>query len=450
MENNLKENTFETDLTKKLINEFQSYQSKLNGDASGSLNQLRTDAMSVFEKLGFPVKKMEEWKYTNLSPVMNHDFKFSPDLSGSDFTQADIDKYIFSAGNVNLLIFINGIFNSELSSVISNNENIFIGSISEGMKNHKQIFEKHYSKYADYRNRSLAALNTAFSPEGAFIYLKKNTELSTPVHILNISDSKKNSVFSQPRNLFVIEEGSKIYIAEDYYSVGDNFSFTNMVTEFYCGKNSHAEHYKIQNEDDKSFHVGMTQVHQEQDSHFSNTTISWGGSIIRNDLNSVFDGTNTESHFFGLYLLSGKQHVDNHTLADHKMPNCYSNELYKGIIGDNATGVFNGKIMVREDAQKTNAYQSNGNILLSDDATIYSKPQLEIFADDVKCSHGATSGQLNEDEMFYIKSRGIGDKDAKSLLLKAFVSDVIDSIKIEEFKINIEEKMEMKLKNILK
>ncbi|HAY33826.1 MAG TPA: Fe-S cluster assembly protein SufD [Ignavibacteria bacterium] len=450
MENKLKENTVETNLTKKLINEFQAYQSKLNGDASGSLNHLRTDAMSVFEKLGFPVKKMEEWKYTNLSPVMNHDFEFSSDLSVSGITRADINKYIFSDGNVNRLVFINGIYSRELSSVISNNEKIFIGSISDSMKNYKEIFEKHYSKYADYKNRSLAALNTAFSPEGAFIYLKKNTELDTPVHILNISDSKIKSVFSQPRNLIVIEEGSKIYIAEDYYSAGDNFCFTNMVTEIFCGKNSHTEHYKIQNEDERSFHVGMTQIHQEQDSHYSNTTISWGGSIIRNDLNSVFDGTNTESHFFGLYLLSGKQHVDNHTLADHKMPNCYSNELYKGIIGDNATGVFNGKIMVREDAQKTNAYQSNGNILLSDDATIYSKPQLEIFADDVKCSHGATSGQLNQDEMFYIKSRGIGDKDAKSLLLKAFASDVIDSIKIDEFKNIIEEKMDLKLKNLLK
>ncbi|MGB4853919.1 MAG: SufD family Fe-S cluster assembly protein, partial [Ignavibacteria bacterium] len=175
-------------------------------------------------------------------------------------------------------------------------------------------------------------------------------------------------------------------------------------------------------------------------------TISWGGAITRNDLNSVFDGTNTECHFYGLYLLNGRQHVDNHTLADHKMPHCYSNELYKGIIDGNATGVFNGKIMVREDAQKTNAYQSNNNILLSDDATIYSKPQLEIFADDVKCSHGATTGQLNPDEMFYLQSRGIGKENARTLLLYAYASDVIDSIKIDELREMVVQKLEMKLK----
>jgi len=455
MENNLKENIIDlkdsnvTDLKKKLINEFQKFESSLNGEASSDYHQIRKDAIAVFEDLGFPVKRMEEWKYTNLKPLTDHDFHYTFENS-SELKSSDIEKYLFAKENINLLVFVNGIYSSELSSVISNCENIFIGNIQEGKKHYTEIFEKHFSKYADFKNRSLVALNTAFSGDGAFIYVKKNTELKEPVHILHISDSENENVMSQPRNLFIIEEGSKAEIAEDYYSKGDNYSFSNMVTEIFCGKNSMTGHYKIQNEDSKSYHVGMTQVHQEQDSNYSNTTISWGGSIIRNDLNALFDGQNTESHFFGLYLLSGKQHVDNHTLADHKMPNCFSNELYKGVIGGQATGVFNGKIMVREDAQKTNAYQSNGNILLSDDATIYSKPQLEIFADDVKCSHGATTGQLNENEMFYIKSRGIGDNDAKKLLLKAFVSDVLDSIRIEEFRNLIEEKLEVKLSEQLK
>lgn len=449
MENNLKENITEKDLKNKLVKEFQSFESKLNGEASGNFHQIRKDAIAVFEELGFPVKKMEEWKYTNLKPLTDHDFHYPFEIS-SDIKASDIEKYLFAKENINLLVFVNGIFTSELSTIISNSENVFIGNIHEGRRKHSDIFEKHFSKYAEYRNRSLVALNTAFSGDGAFIYVKKNTQLNEPVHILNISDSSEENVMSQPRNLFIIEEGSKVEIAEDYYSKGDNYSFSNMVTEIFCGKNSMTGHYKIQNENSKGYHVGMTQVHQEQDSNYSNTTISWGGSILRNDLNALFDGENTESHFFGLYLLSEKQHVDNHTLADHKMPNCFSNELYKGIIGGHATGVFNGKIMVREDAQKTNAYQSNGNILLSDDATIYSKPQLEIFADDVKCSHGATSGQLNKDEMFYIKSRGIGESDAKILLLKAFVSDVLDSIRIDEFKKKIEEKLESKLLEQLK
>ncbi|MBS1516768.1 MAG: Fe-S cluster assembly protein SufD [Bacteroidetes bacterium] len=450
MENNLKENKTDKDLKQKLVEEFKSMESKLNGEASGNFHKIRKDAIAVFDKLGFPVKKMEEWKYTNLNPLLNHDFHYSSDRKQSELKKSDIEKYKFESGEKNFLVFVNGVFIEDLSSVISNSENIYVGNITGGRKKYPEIFEKHFSKYADYSDRSLVALNTAFSADGAFVYVKKNTDLKEAVHILHISDAEKENVMLQPRNLFVIEEGGRAEIAEDYYSKGDNFSFTNMVTEVYCGKNSHTGHYKIQNEGDKDYHVGMTQVHQEQDSNYSNTTVSWGGSIIRNDLNAVFDGRNTESHFFGLYLLDGKQHVDNHTLADHKMPDCFSNELYKGILSGHSTGVFNGKIMVREDAQKTNAYQSNGNILLSDDATIYSKPQLEIFADDVKCSHGATSGQLNEDEMFYIKSRGIGDKNAKALLLKAFVSDVIDSIKTDEFREHVENKLEHKLEYILR
>ncbi|MEO6695213.1 MAG: Fe-S cluster assembly protein SufD, partial [Ignavibacteria bacterium] len=252
--------------------------------------------------------------------------------------------------------------------------------------------------------------------------------------------------FSQPRNLILAEEGASVNVIEDYHTIGDKQSFTNAVTEIFCDKSSKVEHYKIQNDGDNSYHIGTSQVMQEKDSRFSNTTISWGGSITRNDLNSVFNDSNTECHFFGLYMLTGKQHVDNHTLADHKMPHCYSNELYKGILDDRSTGVFNGKIMVREDAQKTNAYQSNNNILLSDDATIYSKPQLEIFADDVKCSHGATTGQLNEEEMFYLQSRGISKDHARTLLLYAYASDVIDSVKVGELKDLLVKKLEKKLK----
>jgi Fe-S cluster assembly protein SufD len=245
--------------------------------------------------------------------------------------------------------------------------------------------------------------------------------------------------------LYVAEEGAEIKIVEDYYSIGDKHSFTNIVTEIYCGENSKLERYKIQNDNDKAYQVGTTQVMQEKDSRFSDTTISWGGAITRNNLTSVFNGSNTECHFYGLYMLTGKQHVDNHTLADHAMPHCYSNELYKGIIDDKATGVFNGKIMVREDAQKTNAYQSNGNILLSEDATIYSKPQLEIFADDVKCSHGATTGQLNKEELFYLQARGIGKEEARILLLNAFAGDVVDSVKIDKLREKLKDTLSKKL-----
>jgi len=434
------------DLKVKLLTEFQTFENSLNGEAGSSFHRIRQDAISNFNTMGFPVKKHEEWKYTNLNPILKHNFKQAFELTNTNLTKDDIENFIIKSTGINLLVFVNGQFEKGLSNIVSNDDNIFIGSFSDGKKKYSHVIENHFAKYADYKTHSLVALNTAFAKDGAFVYVKKNVEVKEPVHILNISDARNENYFSQPRNLIIAEEGASVNVIEDYHTIGDKHSFTNVVTEIFCDKNSKVEHYKIQNDNENAYHIGTSQVMQEKDSRFSNTTVSWGGSITRNDLNSVFNDTNTECHFFGLYLLTGKQHVDNHTLADHKMPHCYSNELYKGILDDRSTGVFNGKIMVREDAQKTNAYQSNNNILLSDDATIYSKPQLEIFADDVKCSHGATTGQLNEEEMFYLQSRGIGKDHARTLLLHAYASDVIDSVKVGELKDMLVKKLENKLK----
>lgn len=434
------------DLKIQLLEDFKNLELSLNGESKNYFHKIRQDAISTFEELGFPVMKLEEWKYTNINPVLKHDFKTSYHFTDSKLIKNDIKDFLFDEGKVNLLVFVNGQFDEKLSNIISNSEQVFIGSFLDGRVKLSDVVEKHFSKYANYKNQSLTALNTAFAKDGAFIYVKQNTEVIEPVHILNISDARDESYLSQPRNLYVVEEGASVKIVEDYYSLGDKHSFTNAVTEIYCAANSSLERYKIQNDNDKAYHIGTTQVMQEKDSRFSDTTISWGGAITRNNLNSVFNGSNTECHFYGLYLLTGKQHVDNHTLADHAMPHCYSNELYKGIIDDKATGVFNGKIMVRADAQKTNAYQSNGNILLSEEATIYSKPQLEIFADDVKCSHGATTGQLNEEEMFYLQSRGIGSDEARILLLNAFAGDVIDTVKIDSLRGKLLLMLEEKLK----
>jgi len=434
------------DLKVKLMTEFQTFENNLNGEAGSSFHRIRQDAISNFNAMGFPIKKHEEWKYTNLSPIFKHNFKQAFELTGSTLSKEDIENFIIKSSGINLLVFVNGQFDKSLSSIVTDIEKAFIGSFSEAKNKFGKIIEDHFAKYADYKTHSLVALNTAFAKDGAFVYVKKDGEVKEPVHILNISDARNENYFLQPRNLIIVDEGASVNVIEDYYTIGGKHSFTNVVTEIFCGKNSRVEHYKIQNDGDNSYHIGTSQVLQEKDSRFSNTTVSWGGSVTRNDLNSVFNDTNTECHFFGLYLLTGKQHVDNHTLADHKMPHCYSNELYKGILDDRSTGVFNGKIMVREDAQKTNAYQSNNNILLSDDATIYSKPQLEIFADDVKCSHGATSGQLSEEEMFYLRSRGIGEDQARTILLHAYARDVIDSVKVGELKDILVKKLEKKLK----
>ncbi len=432
------------DLKIMLLEEFRNLPSNMNGESKNYFNSIKLDAMASFEELGFPVKKLEEWKYTNINPILKHDFK-TISAKNSRLNKEEIKNFIFDE-NIDVLVFINGEFEENLSSIKQSSDNVFIGSLLEGRIRFGKIIEKHFSRYADYKKTGLTALNTAFARDGAFIYVKKGTDVPEGIHIIYISDTREDSILAQPRNLYVIEDGASVKIIEDYYSAGDKHSFTNVVTEIYCGKNSKVERYKIQNESDTNYHIGTTEVMQEKDSRFSDTTVSWGGAITRNNLNAVFNGTNTECHFYGLYLLSGKQHVDNHTLADHRMPNCYSNELYKGIIDDKATGVFNGKIMVRQNAQKTNAYQSNGNILLSEEATIYSKPQLEIFADDVKCSHGATTGQLNNEEMFYLQARGIGKEEARVLLLNAFAGDVIDSVKLERLREKLQGRLEMKLK----
>ncbi|MBK8551143.1 MAG: Fe-S cluster assembly protein SufD [Ignavibacteria bacterium] len=433
------------DLKVKLLEDFREFESGLNGETKNYFHKIRQDAIGTFNELGFPVKKLEEWKYTNINPILKHDFKTTQHFADSKLSADDIKDFLFQENGVNLLVFVNGQFDEKLSKIITKNDGVFIGSLLKGRVILGEVVEQHFSKYANYKNQSLTALNTAFAKDGAFIYVKRNAAVDEPVHILNISDSRDESYLSQPRNLYIAEEGASVKIVEDYYSIGGKHSFTNAVTEIYCGPNSNLERYKIQSEGEYAYNINTTQVMQEKDSLFSDTTISWGGAITRNNLCAVFNGTNTECHFYGLYLLNGKQHVDNHTLADHAMPNCYSNELYKGIIDDKATGVFNGKIMVREDAQKTNAYQSNGNILLSEDATIYSKPQLEIFADDVKCSHGATTGQLNNEEMFYLRARGIGKEEARILLLNAFAGDVIDSVKIDSLKKKLRNTLSKKL-----
>jgi len=438
--------TGNTDLKLSLLTEFQNFEKNLNGEAESAFHKIRKDAFESFKELGFPNKKLEDWKYTNLNPILKLNLKHSLTEYKSALTKADIKKYLIKDSDINLLVFVNGHYDKNLSEVITKDESVFIGSFSEGMKKYRDVIENHFGKYADYKKNGLIALNTAFAADGCFIYVKKGYEVTEAIHILNISDAVNETYISQLRNLIIAEEGAGLKVVNDYHTIGDKHCFTNVVTEIFCETKSDVSHYKIQNDSDNAYYIGTTQVHQDKDSKFSDTTISWGGAITRNDLNSVFDGTNTECHFYGLYLLTGRQHVDNHTLADHKSPHCYSNELYKGIIDDNATGVFNGKIMVREDAQKTNAYQSNNNILISDDATIYSKPQLEIFADDVKCSHGATTGQLNENEMFYLQTRGIGKENARTLLLYAFSSDVIDSIKIDELREIIVKKLESKLK----
>ena len=434
------------DLKEKLLTEFIAFEKNLNGAASTHINNIRKEARDYFESFGFPERKDEEWKYTRANSITKYDFSQSFSKEESDISEIDVEKFLIPDLETNTIVLINGIYSNKLSKIISDPKEVFVCNFSEAQKSHPQIFNNHFAKYADYKIDGFTALNTAFANNGVFIYIPEGVELKEPILLINIIDSRTPNLLSQQRNLIIAGKGSRLSVIDSYNTFGNNYNFLNTVTEISADENSNVYYYKIQNDGNKSIHVGTTQVHQEKDSHFNSVTLSWGGNITRNNLNSFLNGKGCECHMYGAFVLSGEQHVDNHTLVDHSVPNCYSNELYKGILDDNSTGVFNGKVMVRKDAQKTNAYQSNKNILLTDTATMNTKPQLEIFADDVKCSHGATTGQLNKEELFYLRTRGIDEDEAKAMLLYAFASEVIQAIEISPLRNMLFDKLNEKLK----
>jgi Fe-S cluster assembly protein SufD len=407
---------------------FDFFESKLNGRGAIPFHETRRAAISRFSALGFPTPRHEEWKYTNVAPLLRHKFKLAQEAIY--LTKAALAEFVFAGLPQNLLVFVNGRFAKELSHVESRVQGLVIDSLSQVLQRGDEITGKYLGRYADYENETFIALNTAFADDGAFIRVPRNTVLDEPIHLLNISDSSKSSFLAHPRNLLIIGAGSQVQIIESYHHLASQAYFNNIVTEMVVEENAIVDHVRIQNESRQAYHVAAREVHQEKGSVYSSISIDLGGALVRNNFNLRLQAENCEGNLFGFYMAAGQQHVDNHTLIDHAMPHCNSKEHYKGILDDKAHGVFNGKVMVRPDAQKTNAYQSNQCLLLSNEATINAKPQLEIFADDVKCSHGAAIGQLDEDAAFYLRSRGIGEEEANAMLRYAYASEVLDHIKI--------------------
>ena len=396
----------------------------------------RKEAIENFNRIGFPNSKNEEWKYTNISPILNSKPAFDINEKASSLTKENIQKFLIAGENAVVLVFENGIFNKSISTPANHSKGVEIVNLAS-VTDH-EIVKKHLGKIAFAGNEPFVALNNAFVQDGVFIHVKSEVQFEIPVHILYIDSSENPQHTTSVRNLIIAEKGSKINITESFHSLTDEVcGFTNSITEIAVMQNANVEFVKAQLSSSKSSQISYTQAIQERDSIFDTVTVTLSGELVRNNLHIKMNDVNCTSHLFGLYILDGNQLVDNHTLVDHAMPNCFSNELYKGIIGGKASGVFNGKIMVRKDAQKTNAYQSNKNILLTDDAQMNTKPQLEIFADDVKCTHGATTGQLDEEALFYLRARGIGEKSARALLNIAFAGDVLNNIKNEVLKENL-------------
>jgi Fe-S cluster assembly protein SufD len=429
------ENTL--DLKKLYLSYFTDFENNLNGGKAKAVHELRKSAISNFSELQFPTLKDEEWKYTNISALLKHNFV--PFQKSPEDFNVKVHQFLFDKMEHNLIVFVNGVFSKTLSKVKDLPEGVIVNSLAEEIKKDNPIVKKHLGKYADFKNHIFTSLSTAFVHDGAFIYVPEGKIIEDPIHILFLSITDNNKIIVQPRNLFVADKNSQSIIIEHYAALNNqSVYFTNSVTEVVTAENAFLDHIKLQEESGKAYHIGRMDVHHERNSNFVSHLISFGAEICRNDFNSRFDGEGGESMLNGLYLVESTQLFDAHTLIDHAKPHCNSHEHYKGILMDSSRGVFNGKVIVRKDAQKTNAFQENNNIILSNNALVNTKPQLEIFADDVKCSHGATIGQLDNDAMFYLKSRGIGDDNAKAILIHAFASDVVRYIKINAVREYIE------------
>jgi len=418
------------------ISNFGEFEKRLNGGKESSIHQLRKDALSNFSKLEFPSIKDEEWKYTSIVPLLKYNFVTS--LKEKKISKDFIKSLLFDGLEHSLIVFINGRFSNEHSDLLNLPNGVVVGSIAEEIKKNNEILLKHFGRYADHRDHIFTALSTAYTDDGAFIYVPAGKIVKEAIHIVFITDSPEEKILTQPRNLFVAEKNSQVTIIEHYVGNEDEIYFTNAVTEIVAEENAILDHIKLQEESKKSFHIARMEVDQERNSNFSSHLISTGADLTRNEFNAKFNDEGGECTLNGLYMIDGTRLFDAHTLMDHAKPHCNSHEHYKGILDEKSRGVFNGKVIVRQDAQKTNAFQENNNILLSDQALVNTKPQLEIFADDVKCSHGATIGQMDDDAKFYLKSRGIGEEASKGILLHAFASDVITSIKIDSIKNYIE------------
>jgi len=418
------------------ISNFGEFEKRLNGGKESSIHQKRKDALSNFSRLEFPTIKDEEWKYTSIAPLLKYNFvpSYEKKIVSKDF----IKSLLFDEMEHSLIVFINGRYSAENSILLNLPEGVIAGSIANEIRKNNEVLLKYFGKYADHQNHIFTALSTAYTEDGAFIYIPTGKIVEEPLHIIFITDSGNEKILIQPRNLFIAEKNSQVTIIEHYVGNEGEIYFTNSVTEIVAEENAVVDHIKLQEESKKAFHIARMEVDQERSSNFSSHLISTGAVLTRNEFNARFNNEGGECTLNGLYIIDGTQLFDAHTLMDHAKPHCNSHEHYKGILDDKSRGVFNGKIIVRQDAQKTNAFQENNSILLSDEALVNTKPQLEIFADDVKCSHGATIGQMDDDAKFYLKSRGIGEEASKGILLHAFASDVITSIKIESVRNYIE------------
>ncbi len=410
------------------------------------LGPIRKAAIDRFAELGFPTTRKEEWRFTSVAPIAGTPFQPAPSVA-SEQVADELKRLPFAHLDCSRLVFVNGRYAPALSSTEGLPQGIKAGSLASGLAEPRQSLEEHLARHANFQDHAFVALNTAFIEDGAFIEVPKGLVLEKPLVFLFISTAAGRPAVSHPRNLILLGPQSQVTLIEAHLGLEKEVYFTNAVTELVVGEGAIADYYKLEDESGPAFHMATLQVHQDRSSNVSTHAISLGGALVRQEVNVVLDGAGAECLLSGLYMADRQQHIDNYTTIDHVKPHCNSRELYKGILDGKSSAVFHGRIVVRKGAQKTDAKQSNKNLLLSDGAVLNTKPQLEIYADDVKCTHGATIGQIDPDAIFYLRSRGIGRQEARSMLTYAFANEMISRIKSEPLRARLTEALFARLGN---
>ncbi|HEX8367305.1 MAG TPA: Fe-S cluster assembly protein SufD [Pyrinomonadaceae bacterium] len=401
------------------------------------LKDLRAKAFRFFAENGFPTPQNEEWKYTNVAPVSSEQWAVGNRQSEEMVSKAEIAPFVFDESKESVLVFINGGFNRNLSNLSAlNGAEALSFSEAAGSERFSAIFKAKLASLVDFDKNGFTALNTAFIDEGAFLFVPKNTKVEAPVQFLFLTEDGKASF---PRVLIVAENFSEATIIETYARSEETKYLTAAVVEISLADEAKIKHYRVQRESHAAFHVGASGAEIERGSIYDSTNITLGARLSRHDVSVKFNSEGGEAFVDGLYMVGDVQHADTHSIIDHQLPNCVSHQTYKGIVDGKARAVFNGKVFVRENASGTDAQQSNKNLLLSNDARVDTKPQLEIFNDDVKCSHGATVGQLEEEELFYLLSRGLNESLARNLLTYGFAEEIVNKIGIETIKRQLDE-----------
>ncbi len=434
--------------SERYLNLYRDNIGRISENSSPYINSFREPAIGKFALLGIPTKKNETYRYTNLDTFFNNDYKsyFMP--GAADFVKAEEFRCDVTELDAYGIVLLNGFYPTIKDKLRKLPGGVWVGSLSEASRKFSDVIEKHYGKYANTDDDGLVHLNTAMAYDGVFIYVPSGVVLRKPIQVVNLVQSDED-IFNQHRNLIIVEENADITLIVCDHTLSPQKFLTNGVTEIYVGENSHFDIIRVQNEHNNAGKITHTFIHQERNSVTSSNNITLHGGLVRNSTYHYLGGEGAETNSYGLFLSDKFQHIDNYVNVDHAFPNCTSNQLFKGVLDDMATGAFNGRIYVHKDAQGTMAYQKNNNILLTDDTRMDTKPQLEIYADDVKCSHGATVGQLNEDALFYMRSRGINKREARLMLMFGFAHEVIRNIKVDALRDRMDNLVMQRLKGEL-